>query len=1181
MAEEQQDKFTLPIAGVATLLALMGAVFFYQSPLKTSRPIDQEAEKKAASQERIQSRLWQDPFEAVQTHQLRELEHQKAEKAYEKNPKNLATPSFEDLIKAVRKAGASASFHILPIFVDGSPYANGVESRLKDRYALVSALGAAGYMPESGEYIRYFLWSESKVGTKIIIPAERFIPQAEIRKQQRDVQDVLILWLRDQDFSESEPLMLMNELVGHLKEGIQLTEPRFYQAQYLKAFGPNTKESPLWCGYELPAKRALNQNFNDLKDVVNSYWPSIDNNLVFGCLANLSNNKLSKNSYTILGPRYSGTLNAMLKELPGYENECGDENNSDESSRKTKKNFRHLQQATFYSYWPTTDDTFIYDCLLNSKQKPKRSVEGLFRSEGIAFIRTILSEAFLAEQLIKELTRRDIDILSEKTDEDKECRPTVALISEWDTIYGRALPHTFAAMAEIMAKDELGEEIKREQLDKNIDILRRDKWPDRIVRYSYLAGLDGELPPKKNSQEMNETKSRNRSEDSRREQRDMEKAAEGRDQLDYLQRLVIELKLKEERFNDELEDCKGNSKRWWMKLLERRKSFKAIGVLGSDVYDKLLILQALRKEFPQTIFFTTDLDARLLHPENRQWTRNLIVASSFGLQLHPDLQKGIPPFRDSSQTALFYSMFKALRYLEEHTDEQGKYLELVGQESNCSDTAVSWEKKKCFSAEIKPKVFEIGRSAAIDISADPEAREGEFKSIHAARPDLDEGEVAAPVRVETVIWVSIAVVFLGIIAMLTVSDIEMFVIKNPLKNPLKNTLKNPFTPKVYFLVSVPIILGILDLSARKWDGVEGEPYILTQGVSIWPAVALQLLAIGLCIRLYFYARDNLLKKQDAKVSKKFDLPGPGTTAEVKVGQDFWDLCFSIPHWYEIKSEVNNKTRNKANVHVDRLWKEYRELRGPKYSLWRIGAQFIFIFFLAGLLWLKIGFLPAPCRGAACFFIYDSLTFFSSVLLILWMLYVIDTSRLCRRFIKILCEKKFPWPSASKRINNESHFLAVDRLYLNELACINLIGEWTAVVSRLLYFPFIILFLLTIARYNYIDNFAWTIWLILIYSFIAIYAAGVVIALRVTAEKARKRAIEQLEKKLSADFSPHLSRSLSREEQKRQIDQVIQKIKNNQEGAFMPFAKYPVLGALALPAGGTGLLYLIDYLVQSF
>ena len=65
---------------------------------------------------------------------------------------------------------------------------------------------------------------------------------------------------------------------------------------------------------------------------------------------------------------------------------------------------------------------------------------------------------------------------------------------------------------------------------------------------------------------------------------------EGRGQLDYVLRLAAALKEEEAKNGEE---------------------FRAIGVLGSDVYDKLLILQALRPTFPRAIFFTTDLNARL------------------------------------------------------------------------------------------------------------------------------------------------------------------------------------------------------------------------------------------------------------------------------------------------------------------------------------------------------------------------------------------------------------------------------------------------------------------------------------------------------------------------------------------------------------------------------------------
>ena len=47
----------------------------------------------------------------------------------------------------------------------------------------------------------------------------------------------------------------------------------------------------------------------------------------------------------------------------------------------------------------------------------------------------------------------------------------------------------------------------------------------------------------------------------------------------------------------------------------------AIGILGSDVFDKLLVLRALRPNFPEALFFTTDFNAQT-HDARRGWSKN-------------------------------------------------------------------------------------------------------------------------------------------------------------------------------------------------------------------------------------------------------------------------------------------------------------------------------------------------------------------------------------------------------------------------------------------------------------------------------------------------------------------------------------------------------------------------------
>ena len=112
--------------------------------------------------------------------------------------------------------------------------------------------------------------------------------------------------------------------------------------------------------------------------------------------------------------------------------------------------------------------------------------------------------------------------------------------------------------------------------------------------------------------------------------------AEGQSQFDYLQRLGDRVRQLDAQLR-----------------LQGDRGIEAVGVLGSDLYDKLLVLQALRPLLPEARFFTTDFDALLLHPDEQKVTGNLLVGFGFGLQLRLDVQGTIPPFRSNYQTAEF------------------------------------------------------------------------------------------------------------------------------------------------------------------------------------------------------------------------------------------------------------------------------------------------------------------------------------------------------------------------------------------------------------------------------------------------------------------------------------------------------------------------------------------------
>ena len=117
----------------------------------------------------------------------------------------------------------------------------------------------------------------------------------------------------------------------------------------------------------------------------------------------------------------------------------------------------------------------------------------------------------------------------------------------------------------------------------------------------------------------------------------------------------------------------------------------AIGLLGSDIYDKLMILRALRPEFPDAVFFTNNYDAHFERRDDLVDTRNLIVGSPFGNALPSNYytREHIAPFRDNNQTSLFAGTLVATGRMKETVAEN-------------------------FSRQ--PRIFEISRYGAYDLS---------------------------------------------------------------------------------------------------------------------------------------------------------------------------------------------------------------------------------------------------------------------------------------------------------------------------------------------------------------------------------------------------------------------------------------------------------------------------------
>lgn len=310
----------------------------------------------------------------------------------------------------------------------------------------------------------------------------------------------------------------------------------------------------------------------------------------------------------IIGPASSDTLDLMAKEidhLKQVKHAYDTPNSQAEAVREQSHQAKQPWQHWFISSYEPMRSTQGFQPLLNSLWFDKNTTDVLSpraTKAGVEFAENDfvkLHSVIGNDQQLALALRQELRLRGASSSQ-------IVLITEHDTAYGRAVEETFEKVFE---KD--------------------------LPTFKILRGIDGKLPGDDgdNASSGRQSAGPKSSADTREI---VERPPAGRTQYDYLRRL--------------------------RERIEQLGDVKAIGVVGSDVYDKLLVLRALKPHFPDCIFFTTDMDAIYSHSSEIRHAQNLLVASHYGLQLRPELQKSTPPFRDSYQTATFLATRLAIHH---------------------------------------------------------------------------------------------------------------------------------------------------------------------------------------------------------------------------------------------------------------------------------------------------------------------------------------------------------------------------------------------------------------------------------------------------------------------------------------------------------------------------------------
>lgn len=860
---------------------------------------------------------------------------------------------------------------------------------------------------------------------------------------------------------------------------------------------------------------------------------------------------------TIVGPYSSSLLLDMVKEacVPRFAGDAA-----------------RVKPLSFYAYGATVDEKELYKQVPGCNIPPELSVHEFFSNRGLSLYRTTATDEVLARGIVEELKLRKI-VLGEKRPKASALRDVhhIALISEWDSFYGQTLPNTMARCFE----------------DNNCSPEENAKT-GLIHRLTYMRGLDGQLP---GTQETADQKAGKGSGEASKQasladifktqlgDKDDEDRPNGQAQRDYLRRLADHLR----KIDDSLRQ-------------KKEGGISAIGILGSDVFDKLLVLRALEPQFPEALFFTTDLDATLIMPSELDFTRNLIISSSFGPELKPEIQGEIPPFRSSYQTAAFLATSLAADAPSDGVEpssgqekisawlspsrifEIGRTGEIIQYEGKAADFSAGTPRNRGQKSQDKvaenTSPINEGRSTVSHVSSN-----GTVENIPSLAADARDEACGADLWACGGVQPPIGKLFskpenLESIAA-TLLAASIFIL-------LTLCLRRVRERALVEVALVALITGAAAAVCYNWEWLanwltengKGQPMVLLQGVSVWPTVLLRVLSVILSIYLLWRAWSQL-DENLCEIARELNLPKPNLAiAAAQKGAEGQTIWKKLARFFSYSLREHQPDPSKP-YRINIAWCEYvyqsrwaaRLVRVAVYT----AAMYCLWFYVISPL---LGQAVTPQRGE---FGRRVLRYTSKAEIICMMavMYVVfDATWLCLRFVKDLCRSATEWPSQTRKQFEDR--LGLEPRFIDKWIDLDFVAKRTRCISTLIYYPFLLIALVIMTRSTVFANYTPNPKILVFQGTCLAIVFGCAIALCWAAQSMRKAATQSLMDGIICAKGPRAKDSDDGADSAGQLETLLVRIEGLREGAFSPLSQQPLVRALLLPAGSFGWTTLLEH-----
>jgi hypothetical protein len=589
--------------------------------------------------------------------------------------------------------------------------------------------------------------------------------------------------------------------------------------------------------------------------------------------------------------------------------------------------------------------------------------------------------------------------------------------------------------------------------------------------------------------------------------------AEGH-QLDYLQRL-----------RDELAEA---------------GRFDAVGVFVTEEYDTMLILEALRPQFPAALFLSTDLDSRYLHPRHAPFTRNLIVASHFPLapvdsQFRDgslDAAAATPHFRDGYQSGVYLAVRALLRGREPEPPASAAIYE-IGRDAivPLNTHIVAREQQQ---DEPGPSVYAPPQSPT---HLERAARTLGAPSVAAA--ESSAAPHATPAFAYKWAFVSCTLLVLGFLL--------FGVSTRAARASGLHADARVVRALLVFVLAALLALAFVEGLLRAQASYHAEPMHLALGVSAWPTFAVRCASIAVCLFGLYSLPLRLRRRLERIAPAGKTAPEPASFA--------W-----LADWGWLAKETDQHG-HVASRRVEQVWAfARRHLEHPWRTRARAVALALVTYFVIAPFFMLSPPLGNPVRGEFAYLV-DRLTLFASVFSFLALLMlVMEATYFAGLIVARLVD-------ADAVELDEAGKGDADRWRRR----LELAGSVAAAVEPLVWLPMLTLGLMIVARAALFDAWAWPVVLMGVFALFFSMLLVCVVDMRHLCERARTRALDALAENSDAttrargqgaDALAHLQRLRG-------------EIAGLTGGAFSPLLEHPFVRALLLPLTAFGATFAFE------